>query len=70
LLRPQHLLLLRMTGLRLLNLILPALFTLRLRLRLRGGPLLLLRLQRLLSLSFTLLPPQLPLILRPSWLGH
>jgi hypothetical protein len=42
--------------LRLLDLILPALITLRLRLLLRRSPLLLLRLNCLLFLSFSLLP--------------
>jgi len=65
-LRPQHLLLLRMTHRRLLRLILPAL--------LRGGTLLLLTLNCLLSGSFSLrlllLTHHLPLVLRTSWLAH
>jgi len=69
-LRPQHLLLLRVTSLRLLNLILPALLTFSLHLRLGGRALLLLRLNCLLSLSFTLLPLKLSLILRPSGLPN
>ena len=65
-LRPQHLLLLRMTRRRLLCLILPAL--------LHGSTLLLLSLNCLLSGSFSLrlllLTHHLPVVLRTSWLAH
>jgi hypothetical protein len=64
------LLLLRVTSLRLLNLILPSLLAVSLRLLLCRRALLLLRLKCLLSLSLTLrlllLPLQLPLVLWPG----